>query len=81
MKSKPDRKVNRIVACIAVDPKTGLEGIMAVGSREGDSFPLVFTEGNPIVDDLKELAIAEAKRQGLGMKLRTFEQVSEETLL
>lgn len=79
---KPDRKVDALVAYIAVDPETGLEGIMAAQIPDTGIFaPLVMTAGAKAFEKARGFAISSAKEYGMKLKIKRFEQVSEEWVI
>lgn len=76
----PDRKVDALVALIAVDPKTGLEGIMSAGDAPDRQLPLVFTAGNPIFGHAVELARQAGRDYRMTVEVRRYECVSREQI-
>jgi hypothetical protein len=78
---EPDRKVDALVAFIAIDPKTEKEGIMSVGDNPAYQFPLVFTAGSPGVDYAVKLARQAIQISGYRIEMRRFECVNRENIM
>lgn len=80
VRSEPDRKVDTLVAFIAINPKTQLEGIMTFGDAPDRQIPLVFTAGNPVFDAAMELARIAVQEHGYPIEVRRYECVSRESV-
>lgn len=66
-----DRLVDSLYVWVAIDPKTGLEGIASLVA--GQNIPMqAVTSSKAIADKMRELYVALSRRTGKRFELRKF---------